>query len=79
MSTLLQLPAFRRAERRIAARAREIAASTGLEHLAGQRAGNLSYGDQRRVEIARALASRPAALLLDEPRPGSTQRDGEAG
>ena len=42
----------------------------GLADRAGESAGNFSYGDQRRLEIARALATRPQALLLDEPAAG---------
>ena len=42
----------------------------GLEHAADERAINLPYGDQRRLEIARALATRPRLLLLDEPAAG---------
>ncbi|WP_309083916.1 ABC transporter ATP-binding protein [Chelativorans sp.] len=70
IKTLAQLPAFWRSEKLIARRAAEIIDRTGLSALAYRRAGDLSYGDQRRVEIARALATEPAALLLDEPAAG---------
>jgi branched-chain amino acid transport system ATP-binding protein len=49
----------------------------GLTRSANEVARNLPYGDQRRLELARALASEPSLLLLDEPTAGMTQ--GEAG
>jgi len=50
----------------------------GLETRAGQYARNLPYGDQRRLEIARALAARPNLLLLDEPAAGLNDRETHA-
>ena len=47
----------------------------GLEDISEQKAGNLSYGDQRRVEIARALATQPILLLLDEPAAGMNPQE----
>jgi branched-chain amino acid transport system ATP-binding protein len=67
---VLCLPGNAREEREIAARARELLAVVGLVALAGEPANSLPYGAQRRLEIARALATRPSFLLLDEPAAG---------
>lgn len=70
LSTLLQLPRYWRAERAIQVRALKAIDRVGLGDFTDRRAGDLSYGDQRRVEIARALALQPQFLLLDEPAAG---------
>ncbi len=54
---------------------RELLAQLGLENLADEQAKNLSYGDQRRLEIARALAMKPRLLLLDEPAAGLNESE----
>ena len=59
----------------IAERAEELLAVMGLSHRRDEIAKNLPYGDQRRLEIARALATGPQALLLDEPAAGTNQRE----
>jgi branched-chain amino acid transport system ATP-binding protein len=69
-ATLGLMPVFWRSEQEIADRAIAIAGRFGLLDLLDRRAGDLSYGDQRRIEIARALATDPSALLLDEPAAG---------
>jgi branched-chain amino acid transport system permease protein len=55
--------------------ARETLAKLGIERLADRYAGTLSYGDQRRLEIARALAAQPRFLLLDEPAAGMNEAE----
>jgi ABC-type branched-subunit amino acid transport system ATPase component len=57
------------------ARARELLGFLGLGDKAGELAKNLAYGDQRRLEIARALATTPKLLLLDEPTAGMNPRE----
>ena len=70
IGSALGLPAARQEDRHHRARAREIAAFVGLGDKLGATAGALSYGDQKRVEIARALCVEPDLLLLDEPVAG---------
>ena len=67
---------FRESERTLWRHGLELLERVGLRAKANEVARNLPYGDQRRIELARALASRPALLLLDEPTAGMTQ--GEA-
>jgi branched-chain amino acid transport system ATP-binding protein len=67
---LLALPKYRAAEKRARDRARELLSWMKLDHKADDLADNLSYGAQRKLEIARALATEPTLLLLDEPVAG---------
>jgi branched-chain amino acid transport system ATP-binding protein len=63
-------PLNRREERESKARAMELLEFLGIDHRADQLAKNLPYGDQRRLEIARALGTEPGLVLLDEPAAG---------
>jgi len=64
-------------EKRVREKARELLNFVGLEQYSGNFARNLAYGLQRRLEIARALASDPKLLLLDEPAAGMNPREKE--
>jgi len=70
-----RLPFFRREEAEAAARALDLLDFVGLKTQAGQLAKSLPYGDQRRLEIARALATQPKVLLLDEPAAGMNPQE----
>jgi branched-chain amino acid transport system ATP-binding protein len=71
-------PRYRRAEADARDRARELLDFVGLGGSADSLARNLPYGDQRKLEIARAMASDPGLLLLDEPTAGMNPRETEA-
>ncbi|MCK0207958.1 ABC transporter ATP-binding protein [Starkeya koreensis] len=75
LATLACLPSARRAEQAAREEAMRLLADVGLADAAGRAARTLSYGDQRRLEIARALATRPKLLLLDEPAAGMNPQE----
>jgi len=70
LGAVLREPATRAEEAGIEQRAAELLAYVGIRARANDPAGSLPYGDQRRLEIARALATDPALLALDEPAAG---------
>jgi branched-chain amino acid transport system ATP-binding protein len=74
-NSVLRTPAVRREEERCRARAAELLAFTGLTRKRTAVARNLPYGDQRRLEVARALATEPKLLLLDEPTAGMNPQE----
>jgi branched-chain amino acid transport system ATP-binding protein len=71
IAAMLGMPWQRREERESTARAYELLSFVGLTHRANELAGSLAYGEQRRLEIARALGTNPGVILLDEPAAGT--------
>lgn len=74
-SALLRTPKHTRAEKTSREHAMRLLAMFGLEKRANDRAGDLAYGEQRRLEIARAAATAPKVLLLDEPAAGMNPQE----
>jgi branched-chain amino acid transport system permease protein len=74
---ILRTPRYRRTEKAALETAWELMEFCGISRLANESAAGLSYGDQRRVEIARALATRPRVLMLDEPAAGMNPSEKE--
>lgn len=72
---ILRLPRFRAQEKEMNRRATELLEVFHLEQFADTRAKNLPYGSQRKLEIARALATEPKLLLLDEPAAGMNSNE----
>ncbi|MCB2185627.1 MAG: ABC transporter ATP-binding protein [Deltaproteobacteria bacterium] len=77
LAALFRLPGTRAEERAMRRRAWEMLEFVGLTAAAGRPATELSYGDQKRVELARALVSRPRMVLLDEPVAGLNPAESE--
>jgi branched-chain amino acid transport system ATP-binding protein len=75
ISTVLRTPGQRREELEAREFARELLDFVGIGRVRDEYARNLSYGDQRRLEVARALALRPKVLLLDEPTAGMNPQE----
>jgi branched-chain amino acid transport system ATP-binding protein len=74
-TAVLRTPTVRREEEAARERAHELLAFSGLRRVEDEFAKNLSYGDQRRLEVARALATEPKLLLLDEPTAGMNPQE----
>lgn len=74
-ATILHTPRQQKEEREARARARELLDFVGIGKWADEYARNLSYGDQRRLEVARALGLAPDILLLDEPTAGMNPQE----
>jgi len=75
MDAVLRSAHFERRERELTERAQDFLAVFNLQDRQGEIARNLPYGEQRRLEIARALAAEPKLLLLDEPAAGMNPRE----
>ena len=75
LHTVFYLPSNFREEKELEKKSKRLLGVVGLEHLAGETAKSLPYGAQRRLEIARALATEPQFLLLDEPAAGMNPQE----
>ncbi|HEY3205822.1 MAG TPA: ABC transporter ATP-binding protein [Gaiellaceae bacterium] len=75
LGAIFGLPRVRREESQAEEKARELLAFAGLQRVDDELAESLSYGDQRRLEVARALATEPKLLLLDEPTAGMNPQE----
>ena len=75
LGSVIRTPGVKREEREARKRARELLEFSGLRGRDQEFARNLSYGDQRRLEVARALATQPKLILLDEPTAGMNPQE----
>jgi branched-chain amino acid transport system ATP-binding protein len=75
LSSIVRTPRIRREEASARDKGRELLAFSGLRNKDDEISRNLSYGDQRRLEVARALATQPKLLLLDEPTAGMNPQE----
>ncbi len=78
LQAIFRLPGYVRQEREMIDYATRLLSEVELSDLAAEPAGSLAYGQQRRVEIARAMATKPRLLLLDEPAAGMNPRESMA-
>ena len=77
VEAILHFGRFHKSEKTAKAKAMEILSELGIEKFANEKATSLAYGIQRKVEIARALATNPKLLLLDEPAAGMNPRESD--
>lgn len=78
LEAMIFWPRYIREERHLYQNAADLLERFGIGHLMETRAGNLPYGDQRRLEIARAISTDPSLLLLDEPTAGMNPKETHA-
>lgn len=77
VEAILKLPSYKKEERKMYEKSLELLEKVGLIDLKDEKASSLPYGKQRRLEIARGLATNPEILLLDEPAAGMNPRETE--